>query len=1102
MEQPLKYSDLISPDDSIEKLIGQLEQLQQAYTGMVQQVQQQAGALSSSLSKVSGATEQGRSALKNANDDANRLAKAYKQLDAALSENAKEIARLNAVKREANQWNKMLVQRGKDEIRTSQQIKEASYQQLSAQYSLNKAYINSLSATDRRIQKNRELIKSTKEIYEQMKKLQADTGKMQLNVGNYPQLGNMISQLGMLTVGIGSATAAATTAISALKDGITVAKDYQHSLSGLAAILGTTTDNITELREQSENLGATTVFTASEVAQLQTELAKLGYSVDDILAMTPNVLAFAQATGSSLADAASLTGAALRMFEKDTSHTQEFVDKMTASTTKSALSFSYLNNAMSTVAPVANAFGFKIEEVLALLGQLANAGFDASSAATATRNILLNLADANGKLATALGSPVTNLDELIAGLNKLKGEGIDLGEALDLTDKRSVAAFNTFLSGTDTVINLRNELNNATGAAQKMADTMADDLTGDIAGLQSAWQGLMIEINDGQGILRSFIQALTELIRGVGNMYREVKGFFVDMYDSMAVFRWYVEQVGETLERVFNSTLLGRVSNIFSMVRRMGGGSSDEGGGTTKVQPRKKGATGFLGDDDEGSHAGLIAGKTTTTGGKTTKKKKGDSSSKSAYNKQLKEQEQMEKQSLDLQRKYEDAWIESINNQDERERAKIAISYNRQIEDLKLKLEKDKNLNKLSVEDKKNINKTIEQLEIAKDVKLADWFDKQSDKIKKKQEHENKEKQRLSEKSIEVQYRIDMEEIEQIETSENEKTRLRLEAEKERLKKLLALYEADGKKLGSKEIELIKKQIEGIDKELVKNDKNKDVYDLLGFSFTDEQKEALNESFAYAMDALNTYMQAWQDAANKKVEMADKEVDSAQKALDAEIEARNNGYANNVEMANKELQMAKKNQEKAIREQQRAQRAQELIDTATQVSSLVTATANIWKSFTGMGPWGVAAASKITAMQMTKSSGSEEYGEGTVELLQGGSHQSGNDIDLGRKKDGTRRRAEGGEFFAVINKRNSRRFRQYIPDVINSLNNGTFADKYLNAYPQAGGVTVVQQQSTDLRRLSDDVGAIRRQGERRTYIDQDGNVIEEYKNVRRKILKS
>lgn len=1109
-EQPIKYSDLISPDDSIEKLIQQLEQLNESYTNMANGIKTQAAQVSASLKSVSGATEQGRKATKDANDEATRLQKAYKQLDAALSENAKEIARLNAVKREANQWNKMLVQRGKDEIRTSQQIKEASYQQLSAQYSLNKAYINSLSATDRRNQKNRELIKSTKEIYEQMKKLQADTGKMQLNVGNYPQLGNMISQLGMLTVGIGSATAAATTAISALKDGITVAKDYQHSLSGLAAILGTTTDNITELREQSENLGATTVFTASEVAQLQTELAKLGYSVDDILAMTPNVLAFAQATGSSLADAASLTGAALRMFEKDTSHTQEFVDKMTASTTKSALSFSYLNNAMSTVAPVANAFGFKIEEVLALLGQLANAGFDASSAATATRNILLNLADANGKLATALGSPVTNLDELIAGLNKLNGEGIDLGEALDLTDKRSVAAFNTFLSGTDTVINLRNELNNATGAAQKMADTMADNLTGDIAGLQSAWQGLMIEINDGQGILRSFIQALTELIRGVGNMYREVKGFFVDMYDSMAVFRWYVEQVGETLERVFNSTLLGRVSNIFSMVRRMGGGSSDEGGGTTQVQPRQRGATGFLGDDDEGSHAGLIAGKTTTTGGKTNNKK-GGSSSKSAYDKQLKEQEQAEKQSLELRRMYEDAMIEMYDEEADRERAKILLTYNRKIEDLQAQLKKEKNLTE---QDRENINKTIVALEEAKNIKIADSFDKFSKKLQDEQEQQRKQNLRDSEKAIDLQHKIDLAEIDSIEASEREKTRMRLEAEKERLQKLLALYEADGKILSNKEVELLKQQIANVDKQLSEN-KPQDIYDLLGFNLTDERKEALNKTFSYALDAMNTYIDAWIEAANRKVEAANKEVDAAQSMLEAEIEARNQGYAHNVEMAQKELEFAKKNQEKALKEQAAAQRAQEALDTATQVSSLVTATANIWKAFTGIGPWGVAAAIAATALMWGSfaaaklkaasvagtGQGTEEYGEGTVELLQGGSHLSGNDIDLGRKKDGTRRRAEGGEFFAVINRRNSRRYRKVIPDVIHSLNDGTFADKYMQAFPAVGG-TVVMDNGIDLTEITNDVREIRKQNSRRVYIDQDGNVIEEYKNVKRKIMKS
>jgi hypothetical protein len=201
--------------------------------------------------------------------------------------------------------------------------------------------------------------------------------------------------------------------------------------------------------------------------------------------------------------------------------------------------------------------------------------------------------------------------------------------------------------------------------------------------------------------------------------------------------------------------------------------------------------------------------------------------------------------------------------------------------------------------------------------------------------------------------------------------------------------------------------------------------------------------------------------------------------------------------------MAKKNQEKALREQERAQRAQLLMDSIMQASNLVTASTKIWSQlgFPWAIPalavmWGSFAASKIMAFNATRS-GTEQYGEGTVELLQGGSHQSGNDVDLGTKKDGTRRRAEGGEFFAVINKRNSRRFRKEIPDVIHSLNDGTFAAKYMNAYKTADGMTVVETgTSPDLRVLSDDVSAIREQGERRTYTDSRGTHVI-YKNVHR-----
>ena len=169
----------------------------------------------------------------------------------------------------------------------------------------------------------------------------------------------------------------------------------------------------------------------------------------------------------------------------------------------------------------------------------------------------------------------------------------------------------------------------------------------------------------------------------------------------------------------------------------------------------------------------------------------------------------------------------------------------------------------------------------------------------------------------------------------------------------------------------------------------------------------------------------------------------------------------------------------------------------------VTATANIWKAFTGIEGgagiplamaatatmWGAFAAAKIKAAQVTK--GTEKYGDGTVELLSGGSHASGNDIDLGRKSDGTRRRAEGGEFFAVINKRNSRKYRRVIPDVIRSINNDTFASKYLNANGKMAGalINIQNTNSTDLRQLQDDVRAIKKANEQRTYIDGRGYLV-------------
>lgn len=303
-----------------------------------------------------------------------------------------------------------------------------------------------------------------------------------------------------------------------LKQGIKTAMEFEATNSKLAAILGTTSDKIKELKLSARELGATTKYTASEATNLQLELAKLGFSVVEIQQSTKYILQFAQATGAGLSEAAALAGAALRMFNADTTETERYVSAMAVATTKSALSFSYLQTAMPIVGSVAKTFGFEIEDVLALLGKLADAGGDASSAATATRNILLNLANGGGKLSKTLGGNVKTLDDFVKGLKQAKDKGIELAEMLDITDKRSVNAFANFVNGADDIETLRKSITGVTDAFAKMADEMSNNTAGSLKGLSSAWDELMITIYGNTGIIRDTVDLIADAVRDMATL--------------------------------------------------------------------------------------------------------------------------------------------------------------------------------------------------------------------------------------------------------------------------------------------------------------------------------------------------------------------------------------------------------------------------------------------------------------------------------------------------------------------------------------------------------------------------------------------------------
>ena len=270
--------------------------------------------------------------------------------------------------------------------------------------------------------------------------------------------------------------------------------------------------------------------------------------------------------------------------------------------------------------------------------------------------------------------------------------------------------------------------------------------------------------------------------------------------------------------------------------------------------------------------------------------------------------------------------------------------------------------------------------------------------------------------------------------------------------------------------------------------------------------KAMLQSLGYMKDWMETRVKIAEIA----VESAKKEQDAAKTLLEYELEARANGFANNVSYARKEYEEKRKLTKKAAQDAQELARIQRAIDTAQQIQSLITATANIWSAEGKKGAAGIPlalaaigamwisfGAAKIRAEQLANAQ-TEQYGEGMSEYLNyGGSHASGHDIDFGRKPDGTRRRVERGEMIGVINKRNVNKYGvERVSDIISSLNHGTFEQSYGNAF--GGNITIPQ--GADLHKLEKGVSDLVEQGGQKV-VNIGGKTIMYYKNTK-KIIRS
>jgi len=306
----------------------------------------------------------------------------------------------------------------------------------------------------------------------------------------------------LISTGVGAIVVAVGGLVTLMSKSLGKAKEFSQAMSGVAAVSGASAEELAALTQSAKDLGSTTAFTAVQVSELQTELAKLGFTTSEIIDATAATLDLAASLDVGLADAATLAGSTLRSFGLDTSETQRVVDVMAKSASSSALDFASLTESLKLVAPTSRAVGLTIEETTAMLGALANSGLKGSVAGTGLSKTFIEL---NKKGLT--------LEEAFAKINSSSNK---LNTAIDLVGIVGAKSLQTLANSAGDIDVLTEALEGAEGAAKSIAETRLDNLAGDTTKLSSAWEGFLLNIEDGTGALnklaRGGIQFLTKSI--------------------------------------------------------------------------------------------------------------------------------------------------------------------------------------------------------------------------------------------------------------------------------------------------------------------------------------------------------------------------------------------------------------------------------------------------------------------------------------------------------------------------------------------------------------------------------------------------------------
>ena len=339
--------------------------------------------------------------------------------------------------------------------------------------------------------------------------------QMRQTTGQLTQMGKSLSMsLTAPLLGIGALAVKAAT-------------DFEFSMAKVQAVSGFTAAEMGRLETQAQELGASTSKSASDVGQLQLELAKLGKTSTEIEQMTEGVLSLSIAFDTELGETARVVGATLNQFGLDASESGRIVDNMATLFGSSALDLEKFDTAMRTVGPTASAMGLSVEEAGAALGILVNSGVDASTAGTALTKSLVTLAKEGmtGKEA---------IEALTSG-------NLSVAQAFEVFGDRAGKII-PILQGTGTEFaELTQKQIENTGAALKARKILEDTAQGGFDKLRSAVEALGISLGDA---LLPMVKQMTDAVAGFAS---RLAGMSDEAKTATLLFGGFLAAIGPAL---------------------------------------------------------------------------------------------------------------------------------------------------------------------------------------------------------------------------------------------------------------------------------------------------------------------------------------------------------------------------------------------------------------------------------------------------------------------------------------------------------------------------------------------------------------------------